>query len=351
MKPSFYVLGIGMALTFFSAYSQSVDVLLQPGKPRSSAWFADYTQEVTGRIQLLNRSLVMNVEGRSLKKGFSLEPNTSNSVGISVVHKWLGVSVSVPLPERESLTSKRGNTQALDIQAYGFTRRFLINGYFQRYTGMFIRAPKPDEQPLETTELFIKRPDVRMLSTGVLARYVFNSARLSQRAAYVGSEVQLRSAGSLVVVPSINWLSVSADSSLVGDDFFKPGLRKDNLSTGNFLNIGLGTGYMFTLVFLKKCYFSMNLTGGIAYQHQQIFADGSSSILDELSTTWNFSTAVGITGRRLFAGIMAFNNSYNHRFQNLSYISSTLEARLFLGYRLGLSKPLLPDNPFKWHRN
>lgn len=168
------------------------------------------------------------------------------------MHKWLGVSVAIPLPERESLSASRGNTQAIDIQAYGFTRKFLINGYFQRYRGMFIRAPKPDEIPAEAPELFIKRPDVRMLSTGLLARYVFNSKRLSQRAAYVGSEVQLKSAGSLVLVPSINWLSVSADSSLVGDSFFKPGLRKDNLSTGNFLNIGLGTGYMFTLVFLKN---------------------------------------------------------------------------------------------------
>lgn len=331
--------------------AQSVDVILQPGKPRSSAWFTDYTDEITGRIQLLNRSLVMNVEGASLKKSFSLEPNTTNSIGISLVHRWLGVSVAIPLPESATLSEKRGFTHAIDIQAYGFTRKFLINGYFQRYRGMFIRTPKPDELPETPTELFIKRPDVSMLNTGLLARYVFNNSKLSQRAAYVGSEVQLRSAGSLVIVPSINWLSVRADSALVSDSFFKTGKEKDNLSTGNFLNIGLGTGYMFTLVFLKKCYLSMNLTGGIAYQHQRIFANGSSSILDELSTTWNFSSAIGITGRRLFGGVMAFNNSYNHRFQNLSYISSTLEARVFLGYRLGLKKPLLPDNPLKWHRN
>lgn len=340
-----------MAISTTSVLSQSIDVMLQPSKSASNAWFTDYTHEITGRIQLLNRSLVMNVEGQSLKKGFSLEPNTANSVGISLVHKWLGISVAVPLPRNADLGSKRGFTHALDLQAYGFTRRFLINGYFQRYRGMYIRTTSPDELPQNPSELFIKRPDIRFLNIGVLARYVFNSSRLSQRAAYVGSEVQLRSAGSLVLVPSINWLTVDADSALVGNRFFKPGEEKDNLQNGRFLSVGLGTGYMFTLVFLKKCYFSMNLTGGLAFQHQSINAEGSSSVLDKISSTWNVSTALGISGRRLFAGIMAFNNSYNNRFQNLSYVNSTLEARIFLGYRLGLKKPLLPDNPLKWHRN
>lgn len=346
--PAFWLF---LVLTTLNTYAQSIDVLVQPGKAKSNPWYADYTDEITGRIQLLNRSLVMSVEGPSLKKSFSLEPNTSNAIGISMVHKWLGISVAIPLPERESLSAKRGFTQAIDIQAYGFTRKFLINGYFQRYQGMFIRAPRPDEAATVPTELFIRRPDVSMLNMGLLARYLFNSSRLSQRAAYVGSEIQLKSAGSLVLVPSVNWLSVAADSALVGNNFFKAGKEKDNLQNGNFLSVGLGTGYMFTLVFLKKCYFSLNLTGGLAYQHQRVFSEGSSNVLDEISTTWNFSSAIGITGRRLFAGIMAFNNSYNNRFQNISYISSTLEARIFFGYRLRLKKPLLPDNPLKWHRN
>ncbi len=107
-----------------------------------------------------------------------------------------------------------------------------------------------DENGLRLTNYYL-RPDIKRDVIGISAFRVANANKFSYRAAITQNEWQTKSAGSLLYGGEIYYGQVKGDSAIVhnkvSNNFEQAGLNKIN-----FISVGPGIGYAYTLVIHKN---------------------------------------------------------------------------------------------------
>src|SRR5690606_8122998 len=158
-------------------------------------------------------------------------------------HSFLGVNIMVKTPGINNDNSRYGKTKKIDVQAYAFPRKIVLDLYAQYYKGFYIKEKGITQLQL-SDDGYALRPDIKTYHLGVKGSYVFNSRKFSFRAAFVQNEYQKKSAGTAVLGGAIHYNHVAGDSAIIPPDISYSNFldNADFNKIGSF-SIGVHGGY------------------------------------------------------------------------------------------------------------
>lgn len=329
------ILGIGVAFAqpSLSPFSpvEGTDSLFVVGFCRNNDVRIHYTSQ---------RYLLEYGSKRESGSGSGLFSNVSEFLGGGFTYKFLDLDLSFSLPQTRVLETGLQNLSQFRLSGSYSARRWTIRGYWLQSTGLVAADAEGN---------FISGPTVDMLNLGLPITYYFNHRHYSFRAAAFQSEVQRRSAGSLLLRIEPFFRRIGIGNSLVPpaqDAAAKYG-EQAGLKYAYAPGVTLQPGYGFNWTSHNGQWFVSPMVfagGGVAVN---VFK-GNSGERTHVNPEWKGSAIlnIGYNGPRWYA---SFRSSFEYSYFLLdpSYFStSDLKLGLTVGYRFNYFEKFLPESLF-----
>ena len=286
--------------------------------------------------RFLKFSLIDPVSGNKLV----FAPNLQYNMGISISSRWASFIVNSGVKLFPSDISTKGKTSYKDYQMNLYGRKFTTDMFVQYYSGFYIRNSKSYNNYISNAPYFI-RNDVNALNLGVSTYYIINHKRFSYGNSFAFVDQQKKSAGSLLLGLYYSYFDATGSPSLITAPFR---ISFDSLSyikSGHSHNFGLNIGYIYTLVFLKKCYATASVVQGIGAE-QLIYIHDDNSVTNQLTGDagkLNVRLAMGYDCGRYFIGAMGMFDYYLLSGKsNSAFEYSFGKAMIYIGYRFSILK-------------
>ena len=316
----------------------------------------------TAYIKFYNKQLVLTlpVSTRFLK--FSLTdlksgnklifaPNLQYNLGISISSRWATFIFNTGAKLFGENVNSKGKTTYKDYQLNLYGRKVTADIFVQYYNGFYIKNSQSYGNYISNKPYAI-RPDVNALNIEVSSYYVVNNKKFSYRNTFGFTEQQKKSAGSILVGVYYSYFAANGTPSLVMSPFRNSFDSSSFIRTGHTQSIGLNLGYIYTLVFLKKCYATASLVQGFGGEQVSYKRDDNSTYNQLVAGTGKLNVRVGLgyDNGNYFIGSMGifdyflFSNSLNSTFNYsfgkfmvyVGYRFSTLKSERKLLHRLKL---------------
>lgn len=172
-------------------------------------------------------------------------PNRPLALGVGFTSGKIGMSFSYGF---EFLSNKaKGHTESFDIQYHNYGRRIVFDVIGQLYKGYY------NDDKMVGNDYQVHQ-NLRTIKVGLSGQYVFNSTRFSYSSTFSQKELQLKSAGSLLLGAAAYYNEIHSDL---------PGFFKDSLQIKQ-INFQLGPtiGYAYNWVVSPVFYISASVSGG-----------------------------------------------------------------------------------------
>lgn len=238
------------------------------------------------------------------------------NLGVGFAYNGLGLNVSYGFGFLNKTNSK-GKTKGLDFQFHLYPHKWAIDvlGTFRK--GYYLDPKK--NNGLTQADYYV-RPDLKRSIVGISAFRVPNSDKFSYRAAFTTNDWQTRSAGSLLFGGEIYAGSIKGDSVLVpaavSSLYDQAGIDKIN-----FISIGPGLGYAYTLVLGKNFFITGSAVGTVDLNFSGEERSGDKKNKTSIipggiykgaigynSSTW--SVSANLTGNALYIGSESSSKEY-----------------------------------------
>ena len=302
------------------------------------SYLQDLSSLLTPRVNLIQNNQPFGIElnGQTVDR-LSYWPNLPFSVGGGVFYRWLGVQVGFPLQGLAAPEADRGRTRAFVLAANVYLRRYGIDAHYTEHSGYYLEnagrllGSRPPPYP--------QRADITTQAFGGNFYFVFNHRRFSFRAAFIQTERQLRSAGSLLLMPTFNYYRVVADSAVskVAGLQWQPS-ESIGLRYGRSISAGVTFGYAHMFVIRRQWFVLGALLPGVTAGSNHIRTDeGLENTRERLNLRAHLRLAMGYSGPRWFAGFTSTNDIYDINFARdlrMNYLVS--RTTLFVGRRFEL---------------
>ena len=263
-------------------------------------------------------------------------PNTTLNMGIGATYHNFSLNLAYGFPFLNTDDNK-GDTKYLDLQGHFYTPATAIDFYGQFYKGYHLNggfnAPVGKD--------YYYRPDAKVTLVGLSYYHVFNSKRFSYRAAMIQNEWQKKSAGSLLLGAEA-YYGVMKDSAAWAPSSIEANYPQRGINQINYVSIGPGVGYAYTLVLFQHIYFTGSVTGNlnfnIATEHS---SDKNNHFSIQPVARWR--AAAGYNGR-------VWNVSANWVADNLPFRGDATESKYDLqtgNYRFIIARRLYPGPKLK----
>jgi hypothetical protein len=298
-------------------------------------YFEDLSHLLSVRIYPLAKinSLELKVPDGTI----SLQPNGTGSIGLGFNYKWLGFGFSVGFPASKQSIEEKGQTGRFDMQLSYFGKRLAADGFIQQYKGYYMANPS-DFIPWDN-EYYPTARDLWVFSLGGSVHYIFNSDKLSVKAAYLRNQVQKKSAGSFAA-----GLFLYKDKVGSEQGFIPPALpialrQSVDLKEFDAFTIGVSVGYIYT--FVLRSNFFLNISGfpGIGFRRFDLETmENNHRSINTLGVQLIARSAVGYEFKHFYMGltmsVILRNFSYNVSEVNLG----TGQVRLTFGKRFDINR-------------
>lgn len=265
-------------------------------------------------------------------KGLSYQPNVAPQLGLQLLYKGLGttLSFSMPIPEKEQ--ERRGNSKKTNIIINSYWRENAVDLYYQKFRGFYVANPLTEINP-DKPDRYPQLPDAEVVNYGFNWYHAMNPSRYSLKAAFSQSEFQIRSGGSFLYSPFYNRLEINLGNRLIlGSD--PGGIQAiPKLGAGQFHTLGWGFGYGYT--YIRNYFFAGALVSlGPALQFQHIEREDAVTI-DAISWALkgNMNLATGWNYDGYVFGIKGLLDSLYARVSGTDLWSSLARGQAFFGAR------------------
>ena len=306
------------------------------------SYLQDLSGYLTPRAFLLQNNQPFGIELTEQPiRRLSYWTNLPFSVGGGLFYRWLGVQVGFPVQGFAAPTEERGRTRSLILAANVYLRRFGIDAHYTQHNGYYLENAR-DVLGLSTPPYPV-RADISTQAFGANFYYVFNHRRFSFRAAFIQTERQLRSAGSLLLMPTFNYYRVTGDSALTAH----AGLTLNPsesiaFSYGRAVSAGLTFGYAHSFV-IRRHWFALVavLPGFTAGTNRIRTPAGEEFSRERINLRGHLRLAAGYNGPRWFVGLSSTNDLYDINFARdlrLNYLIT--RTYLFVGRRFEMPRML-----------
>jgi Domain of unknown function (DUF4421) len=233
-----------------------------------TSYYETFPNKLTARVYLSQKFLKFTIPSNS-QPDIEYKANTKMNLGMGVTYHNFSVNIFYGFSFLNKDTAK-GKTKGLDLQLHLYPRRWAIDllalfpkGYYLGPKGY--AASSPDK--------YYYRPDVKLTLLSISAYRYPNKEKFSYRAAINQTEWQKKSAGSFLYGGTIHYGTVKADSALVPKSI-ESGFPQHGISNLNFMALGAGAGYAFTVVVDKHFFFTLSAVGNLDLTFTSSEGDG-----------------------------------------------------------------------------
>lgn len=310
-------------------------------------YIKDLSDKLSLRIYGINKFNKFSIYDEGSDHTLEYAPNNDLNLGIGINYKWFGIGLAFNFPFINNDDETYGSTNRLDFQMNVFTRKSLVDFYFQFYQGFYVENPQSYMDDWDIEKGYPTRPDIMTATLGASYLYMFKSEKFSARAAFIQTELQKKSAGSFVGGGFLSLFAMSADSSVIPNELspvYDSILFFNQISVSS---IGLAFGYSHTFVMWKKLYFSITLVPGISVQGYNMVYDENDDNRQGTKASFRMLNRIALVynTEKWYSGITfqddGFSNSTGQNNRNtLSYDVGVL--RIFYGRRFDIQKYFKP---------
>jgi len=250
-----------------------------------SSYYVERNDLFALRLYLSRKFTNLVVSGVGVDDSYRFVPNSGRNIGLGFTYQKFTLNIAGPVdflnPDRQKDFPKY-----LDLQSHIYPQNMIIDLFGQFYNGYTLRM----EQMKNASEDYI-REDIKVRKIGVNYNYLFNGEKLSLAAAFNQSEIQKKSAASLLAGFEIYGGSIKGDS-LILPSFENQDLI--NFKESSYLQFGPNVGAAGTLVFGKGFFLTGVVSGGFNFGNAS-FTNG------EEVEKW------GIVPSYIFRGFLGYN--------------------------------------------
>ena len=248
-----------MIFFFFAAIIKSNFAEAQVSFTHDTSYYETYPNKLTTRLYLSQKYLHINIPNTGGQADMEYKANPKLNLGIGATWHNLSFNVFYGFAFLNNKDTAKGKTKGIDLQLHLFPRKWAIDVLAIFPKGFHLEpkgyaAVKPGN--------YYYRPDMKLNLIGVSAYRVPNKEKFSYRAAIVQNEWQKRSAGSVLYGGEAFYGTIQGDSALVPKKV-ETGFDQAGVDKINFLNIGPGIGYAYTLVLAKHFYMTGSLIANL----------------------------------------------------------------------------------------
>ncbi|HWY13203.1 MAG TPA: DUF4421 family protein [Bacteroidia bacterium] len=305
-----------------------------------TAYIRSYKKRLVVTIPVAARFLKFTLIDIESKNKLAFTPNLQYNLGISLSSRWASFIVNSRIKVYGGENGVKGKTNYRDYQLNLYGRKFTTDMFVQYYQGFYIRNSKDYSQYVSEKPYQI-RDDVYAINIGVSSYYIVNHKRFSYRNSFAFTEQQKKSAGSLLLGIYYSYFTATGSPSLVSDPFRSSFDTLSLIKSGSTHNFGFNLGYIYTLVFLKKCYVTASLVQGIGGKYVSYRRDDNTTFNQLIGGAGklNVRAGLGYDQGRYFIGAMGmFDYFLLGRKTSSTLDYTTGKFMLYIGYRFSVLK-------------
>jgi hypothetical protein len=300
-----------------------------------TSYIASYRDVFTLRLLTSDKKNSFNVTEEKDGNTIEYEPNSTLNLGFGFTYKWLGLNLAFNFPFINNDDEIYGETSRLDIQTSIFTRKYVVDLFFQYYDGYYVANPTLIDPSWLKGDPYPIRGDITSTSLGGSLNYVFKHNKFSYRAAFNFNERQKKSAGSFTVGGGVFIYGLNADSSLVPNELFPDSVLAIDIRGIRINSLyGLG-GYAHTFV-IRNWYFTLalGLGPGLSSTKTRLSNDDFKKVRSRFSVITEFRGSVGYNSDVFYAGLSWYTGAFAIDSPNELLITYSLsKINFYVGYR------------------
>lgn len=302
----------------------------------TNIYFEDLTHLLSLRLFTLTKSSTLEVISESQGR-IILKPNGNTGLGLGFNYKFIGLALSYGLPKSQSSIDKYGRTNSFDIQVSVFAKRIGMDAYIQAYKGYYMSNPQDHVDWDEPYSPQIS--DLRILSYGANAFYMFNHEHFSYKAAYVRNVVQKKSAGSFSAGLFFYQDLVQSASGFIPEEVSDSVWSEFDLTGFNAFSIGLSAGYQYTFVIKGNFFINLQGTPGLGYRRLSGKTQaGETGNVNQLAGQILIRMALGYEFKHFYVGATASTILRSFKYRDYEVDLGTEQFRVMIGKRFNISR-------------
>ena len=252
--PIFITPFFALMITSFSLFAQKVP-------PHDSTYYVTFPNTIMARIYLSKKYAPFTLPAAGSVRDLQYRPNTKLNLGIGVTYKNYTANVAYGFGFLNNNYNTKGKTKGLDLHFHLFPNKLTVDLLGVFHKGYYL---VPKGYAAVNSNSYYYRPDVKLTLLGVAAYRVPNAEKFSYRAAFVQNEWQKKSAGSILFGGEAYYVSFVGDSAIVPkqlqNSYPQAGIKKIN-----FISVGPGLGYVYTLVIEKHFFITTSLIANLDF--------------------------------------------------------------------------------------
>lgn len=286
------------------------------------------------RLRLRNQETEREVE---------YNPSENLKVGAGFFYQWLGLAFTFKLPQSDEHIRQKGQTEFFDTQVNLFAKKFVIDGYYQRYKGYYLSNYEEYFPNLDIEkEGYPLRGDIKTIDVGLNFTWIFNHNKYSLRSAFVMNEFQKRNAGSFLAGGFFAGNYNSADSALVDATIVDRFGSFNDIKELNTQSFGLTFGYGRIFIIKKRFFISLAFQAGPMYNNSNLVSSTTevNDSFKQFGVKYIVRGAAGYNHKSFYFGITGIEDSYSFKNDDVVYTYQLGAVKFFLGKRLDFNKSL-----------
>ena len=333
-----------MAFVAFQSFAQAeIDI----ASPSESNNLSDSLYQSTFKRQLGLHAMTnmkfnrLRLHNKSNDNEIEYNPSENLKIGAGFFYQWLGLAFTYRLPQTDEHLKQKGRTESYDTQVNLFSKKFVFDGYFQKYKGYYLNNYK-DYYPERELEIdgYPQRNDIKTTNIGVNFTWVFNHKRFSYRSAYLFNEFQKKSAGSFIAGAFFAGSYNSGDSVLVSEELQQQFGSIYGIERLNTRSFGLTFGYARTFVIKKHFFISFSIQAGPMINNSTLRSSQNlkDDSFEQFGAKYILRGSAGYNHEKFYVGVTGLEDSYSFTNNQLIYTYQLGSVKFFIGKRLNFNK-------------
>lgn len=271
-------------------------------------------------------SMYLKIFGK--KESIQYRPRQSQSVGLEVSYKWLGVGLSYGIFD-DSNNALENKIVNYDFRFDFFFKRFFINSNFQYFKGFSIQDPP---EGFSTEEIEKLNPNLELSNIGINMIYALNK-NYSFKAIYKNNGRLNSSRGTFLGGLSQYYTRLSSKTSFYPDEILKLTKIKTYSSFGKFYSIFLVLGYQYAFIY-KKWYIAPSAIIGSGTQYQNyIYNENIYRKEFQFAYKYIINIPFGYNGDKYFYGLTYNYDNNRMLIENARMNMQFSSLKVFFGMR------------------
>lgn len=324
---------------FHYGFGQDKSLNIESITKIDSTYFVDNSNKLIVKINRDSRIDDYTIKGDNNYKLY-LKPNLNHNHSISLDYKFLGFSLKLPQkwlglqPE----TGLKGESKSFDVNFTFYFNKWIQSlrynsnkGYYVQNTGDFVPNWK------EGVDLYIQLPYYEVEKMSGSTGYIFNNSKFSYRSFFNQTQMQTKSAGSLITIINYEYLIRKNKDE-----------KNSNFDLDKIFSSIASIGYQYNWVISKNFNFSGGFFPGFGLYYSKSKVSNTNQTDEVLIATsqLNLNLNLNYRWRNLFCGFQMSSLNYYTKEYGINIRNTINYNNIYLGYLF--DAPKIIEKPINW---